>query len=86
MKIKTLNEYLLIEVFEKKDGKTKSGIIIPGEEGKKVEKAKVLNICEESIVKIGDIIYFKDYALEPVILEDKELHFVKQDAVLAVEV
>ena len=85
MKIKPINNHLLVEV--QKVEKTKSGIHLPTDNDARYEKAIVIAVDEQiDLIKKGDSVYFKLYSLSSVEIDGKEYHFIKADEVLGIEV
>ncbi|BCX15366.1 MAG: 10 kDa chaperonin [Candidatus Parcubacteria bacterium] len=94
MKLKPLNDYLLIEPL-KEDEITKGGIVIPETaREERTTKGKViavgpgkLNDKGERIkptIKEGQMVVFKKYSPDEIKIDDKEYYFVKEDDILAV--
>jgi chaperonin GroES len=94
MKLKPMNDYLLIEPI-KEDEVTKGGIVIPETaREERAIKGKViavgpgkLNEKGERIpltIKEGQTVIFKKYAPDEIKIDDKEYYFVREDDVLAV--
>ena len=82
MTIKPLNNNVLIEVEEQKV--TKSGIILT-QENVVTERATVVSSGASDLVKKGDVIYYKSYALSPIEIGDKKYFFIKEEDILATE-
>lgn len=85
-----LNEYLLLELPEKKK-ETDSGIIIPESEEKDAPTEGVLveigtEVPErtQEFLKVGDTIIFMKYTPQTYIVEGKEYVFVKFEHLLGV--
>lgn len=94
MKLKPMNDYLLIEPI-KEDEVTKGGIVIPETaREERAIKGKViavgpgkLNEKGERIpltIKEGQTVIFKKYAPDEIKIDDKEYYFVREDDILAV--
>jgi chaperonin GroES len=94
MKLKPMNDYLLIEPI-KEEEVTKGGIVIPETaREERAIKGKViavgpgkLNEKGERIpltIKEGQTVIFKKYAPDEIKIDDKEYYFVREDDVLAV--
>jgi chaperonin GroES len=94
MKVKPMNDYLLIEPI-KEDEVTKGGIVIPETaREERAVKGKViavgpgkLNDKGERIsltIKEGQTVIFKKYAPDEIKIDDKEYYFVKEDDILAI--
>lgn len=94
MKLKPMNDYLLIEPI-KEDEITKGGIVIPETaREERAIKGKViavgpgkLNDKGERIpltLKEGQTVIFKKYAPDEIKVDDKEYYFVREDDILAV--
>ncbi|MFA6972881.1 MAG: co-chaperone GroES [Gallionella sp.] len=85
MKIKPLNNNVLIEI-EREQEVTKSGIIIStGDTNTVTEKAKVISPGASEVVKKGDTIYYKAYSLSPIEIDGKTYHFIKEEEILAIQ-
>ena len=82
-----LKDWVLIKP---QDAKTKSeqGIILKGEEDKKTEVAKVLklghHIGEDSLIKEGDMIIFKSYNVEEVVIDEEVYHFIENESIISI--
>jgi chaperonin GroES len=94
MKLKPMNDYLLIEPI-KEEEITKGGIVIPETaREERAIKGKViavgpgkLNEKGERIpltIKEGQTVIFKKYAPDEVKIDNKEYYFVREDDVLAI--
>ncbi len=94
MKVKPMNDYLLIEPL-KENEVTKGGIVIPETaREERAIKGKViavgpgkLNDKGERIpltIKEGQIVIFKKYAPDEIKINDQEYYFVREDDVLAI--
>jgi len=94
MKVKPMNDYLLIEPI-KEDEVTKGGIVIPETaREERAVKGKViavgpgkLNDKGERIpltIKEGQTVIFKKYAPDEIKIDDKEYYFVREDDILGV--
>lgn len=94
MKLKPINDYLLIEPI-KEDEITKGGIVIPETareeraikgrvvaigQGKLNEKGERMPL----VIKEGQKVIFKKYAPDEIKIDDKEYYFVREDDILAV--
>ena len=94
MKIKPINDYILVEPL-KQEEITKGGIIIPETaREERAVKGKIiavgpgkLNEKGERIpinVKEGQVILFKKYAPDEIKIDDKEYYFIREDDVMAI--
>lgn len=94
MKLKPLNDYLLIEPI-KEEEVTKGGIVIPETaREERAIKGKVIAVGPGKLndkgeiipmtIKEGQIVIFKKYAPDEVKINDKEYYFVREDDVLAI--
>jgi len=82
--IQPLNNYVLVEISKLE--KTKSGIILATDNDARLEKGEVIALDPQvDIVKKGDLIYLKLYALSSVEIDDREYHFIKSEDILGVE-
>ncbi len=83
MKIKPLNQHLLIEV--KKQEATKSGIYL-AQDSVKLEEALVVALADDVTgVEVGNTVLFKEYSLDKLEVEGKEYSFLKVDNVLGIK-
>jgi chaperonin GroES len=94
MKLKPMNDYLLIEPI-KEDEVTKGGIVIPETaREERAIKGKVIAVGPGKlnekgeriplIIKEGQTVIFKKYAPDEIKIDDKEYYFVREDDVLAI--
>ena len=94
MKIKPMNDYLLIEPI-KEDEVTKGGIVIPETaREERAIKGKVIAIGPGKLnekgeripltIEEGQTVIFKKYAPDEIKIDDKEYYFVREDDVLAI--
>ncbi len=94
MKLKPMNDYLLIEPL-KEDEVTKGGIVIPETaREERAIKGKVIAVGPGKLnekgervpltIKEGQTVIFKKYAPDEVKIDDKEYYFVREDDVLAI--
>jgi chaperonin GroES len=94
MKIKPINDYILVEPI-KPEEVTKGGIIIPETaREERTIRGKViavgpgrLNEKGERIpinIKEGQTILFKKYAPDEIKIDDKEYYFIREDDVMAI--
>lgn len=82
MQIKPTGTRVLIQI--EKIEQTESGIILPEESKKALEKAKILAIGPDvTSVKEGDEVYFKLYATDTIEVEGKEYAFLSEGEILA---
>ncbi len=95
MKLKPMNDYLLIEPI-KEDEVTKGGIVIPETaREERAIKGKVIAVGPGKLnedgdgripltVKEGQKVIFKKYAPDEIKIDDKEYYFVREEDILAV--
>jgi chaperonin GroES len=94
MKLKPMNDYLLIEPI-KEDEVTKGGIVIPETaREERAIKGKVIAVGQGKLnekgeripltIKEGQTVIFKKYAPDEIKIDDKEYYFVREDDVLAI--
>ncbi|MCS7184047.1 MAG: co-chaperone GroES [Patescibacteria group bacterium] len=94
MKIKPLNDYVLVEPI-KQEEITKGGIIIPDTaREERAIKGKIIAVGPGKLnekneraplsVKEGQIILFKKYAPDEIKIEDKEYYFIREDDIMAI--
>lgn len=82
--ITPLFDKVLIEIEKEKDVTT-TGIYIPTNEERKLEKAVVIEIGEDvTKLKPGDNILFKSYSADTITIDEKDHSFVKEEDVLAI--
>ena len=88
MKIKPLDDRLVLEVLEDVENQTASGIIIPDTAKEKPQMGKVVAVgTDEDLrekVKEGDKVLFAKYGGEEIKLNDKEFKIVQRTDVLAI--
>jgi chaperonin GroES len=94
MKIKPLNDYVLVEPI-KQEEVTKGGIIIPdtAREDRAI-KGKIIAVGPGKIndkgeriqlsVKEGQTVIFKKYAPDEIKIDDKEYYFIREDDIMDV--
>lgn len=84
--IKPIGKNILIEVEEIKEI---NGIALPDEANQINERAKVLEVGNlvDPVIKKGEIIYFKSWALDTVEIqsEKKKISFIHLDNILGIE-
>ena len=87
MKIKPLNDKILIEIT-KPESKTSSGIIIPVASQEKTQEGIIREISEDVkdslIVKVGEKVMYDKYAGTPVKIDDKDYLIVDLADVIAI--
>ena len=93
MKIRPLDDRLLVERLEEKEVK-KGGIIIPDTAKEKPQEARVIAVGNGKVtdegkkipldVKAGDKILFGKYSGSEVKIDDKEYLIMREDDVLAI--
>jgi len=94
MKVKPLNDRILVTRFDKKKEETRGGIIIPDSAKEKPMEGKVIAVGSGRRlkdgkrvpleVKVGDRILFGKYAGTEVKINDKEHMIIKEDEVLGI--
>jgi len=88
MKIKPLDDRLVLEVLEEAETQTASGIIIPDTAKEKPQMGKVVAVgTDEDLqekVKEGDKVLFAKYGGEEIKLNEKEFKIVQRADVLAI--
>jgi chaperonin GroES len=94
MKIKPINDYVLVEPI-KQEEVTKGGIIIPdtAREDRAI-KGKIIAVGPGKIndkgeriqpsVTEGQTVIFKKYAPDEIKIDDKEYYFIREDDIMAV--
>lgn len=94
MKLKPMNDYLLVEPI-KEDEVTKGGIVIPETaREERATKGKVIAVGPGKLnekgervpmtIKEGQTVIFKKYAPDEIKIDDKEYYFVREDDILAI--
>ncbi len=92
MKIKPLNDHLLVQRVEPKDT-VKGGIVIPDSAKEKPQEAKVKAIGPGKLeegkripmdIKVGDTILLAKYGGTEVKIDDEEHLLIREDDVLAI--
>ena len=85
MKLKPLNENIIVKQFEE-EKITKSGIIIAESgKGEKPQQGEVMAIGNKVLeIKIGDKVLFQKYSPNEIKIEDKEYLVMKESDVLAI--
>ncbi len=94
MKIKPLNDHIIIKPLEEKET-TKGGIILPETVDKeKPERGEVLAVGPGKLlengsraalsVKIGDRVMFKKYGPDEIRVDDQELLVIKEEDIIAI--
>ncbi len=85
MKIVPIGERIVIKKVEA-DQKTASGIVIPGAAKELPQLAKVVEVPEknESVIKVGDEVIYKQYAGTEVKLDGKEYIVIDIENILAI--
>lgn len=88
MKIKPLDDRVLVEPLEEVESKTKSGIIIPDTAKEKPRIGIVVAVGTDedlrSKVKEGDKILFAKYGGEEIEMDGKEYRIISRSDILAV--
>ncbi len=88
MKIKPLDDRLVLEILEEEETKTASGIIIPDTAKEKPQMGKVVAVgTDEDLqekIKEGDKVLFAKYGGEEIKLDEKEYKIVQRADVLAI--
>lgn len=95
MTIKPLFDKIVVKPFEE-ETKTSSGIVLPGQEGKKQSKGKIVAVGQGAIrddgtvrplaVREGDVVLFNKYSGTEVRVNDEEFLIIREEDVLGVEV
>lgn len=88
MRIKPLDDRVLIEVIEEEETKTASGLYIPDTAKEKPRIGKVIAVgTDEDLrekIKEGDLIYFAKYGGEEVEMDGKSYKIIQRSDILAV--
>jgi len=93
MKIKPLQDYILIEPLEE-EKRSKGGIVLPETAEKEPQQGKVIAVgpgkrlssgkVVEIEVKKGDIVLFRKYGPDEIKVDDKKYLIAKREDVLAI--
>ncbi len=83
--LQPINQNVLIEIEEKKEEKTSSGIYIPESAKEKKAFGNVVSISniENPEIKPGDVVLYKEYAGTDVEFEGKKYLLVQYSDILA---
>ena len=88
MKLKVIDEKLLVELEEVEEQKTAGGIYIPDTAKEKPQRGTVAAIGTDEdlkeVVKVGDKIVFGKYTGDEIEFEGKKYLIVKRDDILAI--
>ncbi|MBA3390759.1 MAG: co-chaperone GroES [Rubrobacter sp.] len=87
MKFKPLGERALVQIFEREEEKTVSGIVLPDTAKEKPQTAKVVEVGEfENGVKLnqGDTIVFAKYSGTEISLDGEDYMILDADDILGV--
>ncbi len=88
MKLKVIDEKLLVELEEVEEQKTAGGIYIPDTAKEKPQRGTVVAIGTDKdlkdVVKVGDKIVFGKYTGDEIEFEGKKYLIVKRDDILAI--
>ena len=87
MKFKPLGERALVQIFEREEEKTVSGIVLPDTAKEKPQTAKVVEVGEfENGVKLnqGDTIVFAKYSGTEINLDGEDYMILDADDILGV--
>ncbi|MCK4803450.1 MAG: co-chaperone GroES [Spirochaetes bacterium] len=88
MKLKVIDEKLLVELEEVEEQKTAGGIYIPDTAKEKPQRGTVVAIGTDEdlkkVVKVGDKIVFGKYTGDEIEFEGKKYLIVKRDDILAI--
>lgn len=83
MKIKPLNNHILVSLKEK-ETKRSSGILIPTDDKNDYQVATVERADGSDIVNKGDTVLLEDFAATKIKVENKDVYFVKEEDIVAV--
>ncbi len=88
MKLKVIDEKLLVELEEVEEQKTAGGIYIPDTAKEKPQRGTVVAIGTDKdlkdVVKVGDKIVFGKYTGDEIEFEGKKYLIVKREDILAI--
>jgi co-chaperonin GroES (HSP10) len=80
--IKPVGRRALIE--QEKEVQTKSGLIIPGGVDKRpIAKGTIVAVWESKVFKVGDVVYFKKWAVDELEIDGVKHSFIKTKDILA---
>lgn len=88
MKLKVIDEKVLVELEEVDEQKTAGGIYIPDTAKEKPQRGTIVAIGTDEdlkkVVKVGDKIVFGKYTGDEIEFEGKKYLIVKRDDILAI--
>ena len=88
MKLKVIDEKVLVEVEESEEEKTAGGIYIPDTAKEKPQRGKVVAVGTnedlKKVIKVGDRIVFGKYTGDEIELDGKKYLVVQRSDVLAI--
>jgi chaperonin GroES len=88
MKLKVIDEKLLVQPDEIEDDKTPGGIIIPDTAKEKPQKGKVVAVGTDEelkdLIKVGDRIVFGKYTGDEIEYDGKKYLVVQRSDILAI--
>lgn len=88
MKLKVIDEKVLVEVDESEEQKTAGGIYIPDTAKEKPQRGKVVAVGTneelKKVIKVGDRIVFGKYTGDEIELDGKKYLVVQRSDVLAI--
>ncbi|MBA7697322.1 10 kDa chaperonin [subsurface metagenome] len=88
MKLKVIDEKVLVEVDESEEQKTAGGIYIPDTAKEKPQRGKVVAVGTneelKEVIKVGDRIVFGKYTGDEIELDGKKYLVVQRSDILAI--
>jgi chaperonin GroES len=88
MKLKVIDERVLVEVEEPEEQKTAGGIYIPDTAKEKPQKGKVVAVGTDEdlqkVIKVGDRVVFGKYTGDEIEYEGKKYLVIQRSDILAI--
>ncbi len=88
MKLKVIDEKVLVEVDESEEQKTAGGIYIPDTAKEKPQRGKIVAVGTnedlKKVIKVGDRIVFGKYTGDEIELDGKKYLVVQRSDILAI--
>ena len=83
--LQPLNQYVLLDMSDKGEEKTASGIIIPDSAKEKPQYGRVVAVgnVENAAVSSGDMVFYKKFSGTEIDFEGKKLLFIPYEDLLA---
>ena len=83
--LQPINQKVLIELEDKKEEKTVSGIILPdsAKEKEQIGKVKAISNIENPEIAVGDTVIYKEFSGSEVKFEEKNFLLIPYEDILA---